>query len=204
MKLYYSPGTCAFAADILLREAKLPFTLVPVDLATKKLPDGSDYRALNPNGYVPTLEIAPGDILMEAPVILQYIADRVPHTRLAPLNGTRERYHLQQWLNFITAELHKSYGPLFSRETPEAYKEMARDKIHTRLGVVEKQLGKTSFIAGDDFTAADAYLFVITGWSPYTGVDLVPFPNLLAWRERVAARASVQDAMKAEGLVKAA
>jgi glutathione S-transferase len=198
MKLYVSAGTCSQAPHILFREAGLDIELVPVDLRSKTCGAGSDYFAVSPNGYVPALEIEPGLVLTEGPAIQQYIADLVPAKQLAPANGTLARYQLQSWLNFITSELHKGYTPLFKPDTPADYRTIALANLGKRYAVVETQLGKGAFLFGDTFSAADAYLFVVTGWAGAVGLDLSGFPNLQAWRKRIAERPSVREALRAE------
>lgn len=202
MRLYYGPGLCSQASHIALREAGLAFDLVNVDLATKCTEDDRDFRAISPAGYVPALEIEPGVVLTEGPAILQYIADRAPASALAPANGSLERYRLQSWLNFVTSELHKGYSPLFKPETPAEYKAQALALLGTRLALAEHALGETPFLTGKAFTIADAYLFVVTGWSGFVGLDLAPFPNLVAFRARVAGRPMVKAALAAEGLAR--
>lgn len=200
MKLYYSPGACSLSPHIALREAGLNFDLVKVDLKTKETADGGDYRRVNPKGYVPALVLDDGKVLTEGPAIVQYVADQRPSMGLAPANGTLERYRLQEWLNFITAELHKSYGALFGPQVPDAYKAQVREKLATRLGPLDELLGKQDYLTGSRFSVADGYLFVCLNWSQWTDVDLKPFPNLQAFLKRVAARPKVKDALEAEGL----
>ncbi|HEY6942317.1 glutathione transferase GstA [Dokdonella sp.] len=202
MRLYYGPGLCSQAPHIALREAGLAFDLVKVDLETHRTEDDRDYLAINPAGYVPALEIEPGVVLTEGPAILQYVADRSPASGLAPANGSPERYRLQSWLNFITSELHKGYSPLFKPETPVEYRRQALGLLGRRLAIVEQALARGPFIGGRTFTVADAYLFVVTGWSGFVGLDLAPFPNLVAFRARVAARPMVKAALTAEGLAR--
>jgi glutathione S-transferase len=172
MRLYYGPGLCSQASHIALREAGLAFELVKVDLAAKRTEDDRDFLAISPAGYVPALEIEPGFVLTEGPAILQYVADRAPASTLAPANGSVERYRLQSWLNFVTSELHKGYSPLFKPETPAEYRQQALALLGERLAIVERALG-------------DA-----------------PFPNLVAFRARVAARPMVKAALAAEGLAR--
>ncbi|MEY4758256.1 MAG: glutathione transferase GstA [Pseudomonadota bacterium] len=202
MKLYYSPGACSLSAHITLHESGLAFTAIPAPTKTHTLPDGTDYYTINPLGYVPLLELDDGTKITEGPVIVQYVADRVPDKQLAPSNGTLARYRLQSWLNFIGTELHKGFSPLFAPGMPDAAKDMARDRLAGRLKWVESELAGRSYLMGDTFTVADGYLFTVTGWAPRVGVDLSALPNLLAYRERVAARPGVVAAMKAEGLIK--
>jgi len=202
MKLYYSRGACSLAPHIALHEAGIAFELVKVDPKTKTTPDGADFNLVNPNGYVPVLQLDNGEYLAEAAVILQYIADLKPESGLAPAAGTLPRYRLMEWLNFISSELHKGYSPLFHPEVSEEYKAGARQKVGQRLGYVEQKLAGKQYLMGDTFTVADAYLFVIVNWSRGTRVDLTALPNLQAFQQRVAHRPAVQAAMKAEGLVK--
>lgn len=200
MKLYYSPGACSLAPHIVLREAGIAAELVKVDMATKHTDDGRDFRLVSPNGYVPALEIEPGFVLTEGPAIMQLIADKAPGAQLAPANGTPARYQLQEWLNFITAEIHKGFSPLFKPAMPEQAKALFVEQLGQRFDVVERRLAQDDYLMGERFTVADAYLFVTTNWAGYLGVKLDRWPALNAFRARVAARPAVQAAMAAEGL----
>jgi glutathione S-transferase len=200
MKLYYSPGACSHAPHILLREAGLDFTLEKVDLAEKKTETGADFKKINPHGYVPALQLKDGTVLTEGPAIDQYIADLVPAKKLAPAAGTPERYKLQSWLNFISTEIHKTFGPMFNPATPEEYKKMSKEKLATRFDVINEHLSKNKFVLGETFTAPDAYLYTVLGWAKYFGMDLAKWPAIKSFLERVAARPSAQEAAKAEGL----
>jgi glutathione S-transferase len=202
MKLYYASGACSLSPHIVLLEAGLKATLVKVDTKTHKTEGGGDYYAVNPKGYVPLLELEDGDRLTEGPAIVQYIADRNPASKLAPAAGTMERYHLQEWLNFITAELHKQFSPLFQPTTPAEYKEMLKEKIGKRFDWVAEQLKGKDYLMGSTFTVADAYLFTMLTWTKHVGIDLARWPVLTAYRARVAARPKVREAMIAEGLIK--
>ena len=201
-KLYYSPGACSLSPHIVLCEAGLPFDLVLANLKIHQLADGSDYYTVNPKGYVPLLELNDGQRLSEGPAIVQYIADLVPASKLAPAAGTMERYRLMEWLSFITSELHKGFSPLFNPAMPEEAKVLACAKVTQRLGWVDTQLESKPYLMGDTFTVADAYLFTVAGWGKHVGVDIAPMKNLSAYMGRVAARPAVQAAMKAEGLLK--
>jgi len=201
-KLYYSPGACSLSPHIALREAGLPFDLVMASTKTKKLADGSDYLAINSKGYVPLLELDDGQRLSEGPAIVQYIADQAPATGLAPAAGTMARYRLMEWLNFITSELHKGFSPLFTPGMPDEAKAMAQKKLGERLAWMDGQLAGKVYLMGDTFTVADAYLFTVAGWGKYVGVDISGLQNLSAYMGRVAARPAVQEALKAEGLLK--
>ena len=198
MKLYYSPGACSLSPHIALQEAGLAYTPVLASTKSHKLQDGTDYYTINALGYVPVLELDNGERLREGPAIVQYIADQVPDKQLAPANGTLARYRLQEWLTFIGTELHKGFSPLFNPATPEEFKKITTDKLLSRLKWVDGELAGKSYLMGDQFTVADGYLFVVTNWAKPLKVDLSPFTNLLALRERVAARPAVQRAIQAE------
>lgn len=200
MKLYYSPGACSLASHIVLREAGLAFEPVAAPTKTHKLPDGSDYYAVNPLGYVPLLELDDGTRLREGPAILQYVADQVPQKNLAPANGTLPRYRLQEWLTFIGTELHRSFSPLFNPAMPEEGKKIYRDRIVGRLKWLDGELAGREYLMGEHFSVADAYLFTVTRWAKPMAIDLTPYANLSAHHARVAARPAVQETLKAEGL----
>ena len=202
MKLYYSPGACSLSPHIVLQETGLPYEAVLASTKTKKLQDGSDYYAVNSKGYVPTLELDDGTRLTEGPAIVQYLADQVPEKKLAPAAGTMPRYRLQEWLNFITSELHKGIGGLFNPAMPEEAKALMRDKATSRLKWVDEQLEGRDYTMGNAFSVADAYLFVVTSWTGHLGIDISSMKNLSAFMERMKARPAVQAAMKAEGLLK--
>ena len=202
MKLYYSPGACSLSPHIVLREAGLPFEPVLASTKTHQLADGTDYYTISPKGYVPLLELDNGERLSEGPAIVQYIADQVPAKNLAPANGTMARYRLQEALNFISTELHKGIGGLFNPAMPEDAKALMRARGLMRLQWVNEQLEGKQYLMGDTFTVADAYLFVVANWTQYVGIDIKSLTNLTAYMARVAARPAVQEAMKAEGLIK--
>jgi glutathione S-transferase len=201
MKLYFSPGACSLSPHIVLHETGLPFTAVKVDLKTKAMEGGGDFRAVNGRGYVPVLELDNGARLAEGPAIVQYLADQAPLKQLAPANGSLARYQLQEWLNFITSELHKQFSPLFDPSYPEELKARQRDKLAGRFDWIVAQLGGKDYLMGE-FTVADAYLFTVLNWCQWTGIDLGRWPALQAYVARVAARPAVRAALKAEGLAK--
>ena len=202
MKLYYSPGACSLSPHIVLREAGLAFTPVLASTKTHKLADGTDYYTINPKGYVPLLELDDGQRLSEGPAIVQYIADQVPDKKLVAAWGTMERYRQIEWLNFISTELHKGIGSMFNPELPEEAKVMARAKGLSRLEWVNQQLEGKKYLMGDTFCVADAYLFTVTNWSKFVGLDISALAHLGAFMARVAERPAVQEALKAEGLLK--
>ena len=202
MKLYYLTGACSLASNISLREAGLKFELVKVDRHTKMTSEGADYREINPKGYVPALRLDNGEILTENDAILQYIADRNPAAKLAPPAGSFERYRLIEWLSFVSTELHKSFTPLFRAEAPDAAKEYTGKVLRARLDYLEKAMGTRTFLVGEHFTVADAYLFVVLGWGAHVAIDLGSWPQLKRFHERVGARPHVVEALKSEGLLK--
>ena len=202
MKLYYAPGACSLSPHIVAREAGIPLELEKVDLGAKKTAAGEDYRQVNPKGYVPALRLDDGSVLTEGPAIVQYLADRKPAAGLAPHAGTIERYRLQEWLNFLTSEIHKSFSPLFNPAAAEGWKQAARDNITRRFDWVAEQLGPNAYLVGERFTVADAYLFTLLNWCQWTGINLDRWPALKDYHARVAARPKVQEALRAEGLAK--
>lgn len=197
MKLYYSPGTCSLASHITLRELGLPFEAVRVDLEKRRTSAGADFDAVNPKGYVPVLELDEGGVLTEGPVIMQYLADRKPEAGLVPANGMG-RYRLQEWLGFINSEVHKSYSPLFAPDTPDATKIAARKKLAKKFDYLEGALAKRTYLTGESFTVADAYLYTMLGWAGFVGIDLGRWPTLQKYCARIAERPSVKAARSAE------
>jgi glutathione S-transferase len=204
MKLYYAPGACSLAPHIALREAGLAFDLEQVDLGAKKAKGGADYLTINAKGVVPALRLDDGEVLTEGGAILQYIADTSPARGLAPEAGTRERYRLMEWINYIATELHKGFAPLFKPNTPDAYKTLVKANLARQFAYLDGKLAGRSALTDAPFTIADAYLFTILNWSNVLQIDLAPYPNLKAFMARVAARPKVKEALEAEGLLKAA
>ena len=204
MKLYYSPGACSLSPHIALLEAGLPHDLVKVDLRAKKLENGDDYLKINPKGQVPALALDNGDLVTEGPVIVQMIADKVAAKNLAPARDSAERYKLLEWLNFITAELHKNFGPMFSPVLADDAKAFFKDRVMGKLKYVDGALAGRDYLMGKQFTVADAYLFTMLSWADRMKFDLSAMPNLLAYKTRIAARPKVQEALNKEGLLKAA
>ncbi len=199
MKLYYSPGACSLASHIVLQEIGKPFSIEKVDLAAKKTASGADFSAINPKGYVPTIELSPGEVLTEGPAILQHLADQAG--RLAPAPGTMARARLNEWLAFINGEVHKAFGPLFKPDASAEAKEAAKAQLAKRFTHIEKTLSDgRDYLTGADYTIADAYLFVVTNWANFTGFALDAFPRLQAFQARIAARPAVEKALVAEGL----
>jgi len=201
MKLYYSPAACSLSPHIVLREGEFDFQIERVDLQTGLTETGADYRQINPLGYVPALQLDDGQVLTEGPAIVQYLADQMPDKRLTPPAGTLARYRLIERLNFISTELHKGFGVLFNPAFPDDAKAIITVQLKDRIGHAERLLGDKTWLMGDDFSVADAYLFTVLGWGQYVGLDLSPWPRLAGYLGRVAARPAVQAALAAEGLL---
>ncbi len=201
MKLYYSPGACSLSPHIALEEAGLKYEAIAAPTKTHKLPDGSDYYQLNPLGYVPLLVLDDGTKLTEGPAIVQYIADQAEGKKLAPANGTIERYQMQSKLNFIATELHKTFSPLFNPGTPDEVKQAAKEKLLGRFKWIDGELAGKQYLMGEQFSVADCYLFTISNWCAKMEIDISNLSNLVALRERMAKRPAVQKAMKDEGLL---
>lgn len=201
MKLFYTPGTCAMAPHIVANEAGLDLDLVKVDLPNKKTEGGDDYWKVNFKGYVPTLELDDGERLTEAGVICQYLADQKPESGLAPEMGSRERYRLMEWMNFVAAEMHKQFGALFNPKLTPEMREVQFGVISRRLKPLENKLADgRQYLMGDRFSAADPYAFTVLNWHKGLKFDLSPFPNIKAYYERIGQRPKVKETMKAEGL----
>ena len=204
MKLYYAAGACSLSPHIVALEAGIAVELIKVDNKAKRTASGEDFLHINPKGYVPALQLESGELLTEGPAIVQYLADLKPESGLAPANGTTARYRLQEMLGYINSELHKSYSPLFKPDTPDAVREERQAYLRKRYALLEQRLSKHDWLIGDQFTAADAYLFTVTNWAQHVKLDLSDFPAIVAFQQRVASRPKVQSALQAEGLLKAA
>jgi glutathione S-transferase len=202
MKLYYSKGACSLSPHIVLLEAGLPFTLEKVDFATKKTDAGADYLAVNSKGAVPAIKLDDGKVLTEGPAIVQYLADLKPDTHLAPRAGTFERYELMEILNYITSEVHKGFSPLFNPKISADWKASVLANLHKKFDWLSGFLAGKTYLMGETFTVADAYLFTVLGWTAHVGIDLSQWPVLAAYHSRVAQRPKVQQALKEEGLLK--
>jgi len=198
MKLYFAPDTCSLSPHIVLQELGMPYELVRVNNRTKRTSTGEDFLAVNPKGYVAALELETGEVLTEGPAIVQYLADLKPEAGLAPAAGTLERIRLQEWLNFITSEVHAGSSPLFNRALPEEALVIFRDRLFRRLDFIEVNLASRDYLVGDGFTVADAYLFTVLGWMKGVSIDLDRWPATARHMQRIGARASVQSALARE------
>jgi glutathione S-transferase len=198
MKLYFASGTCSFSPHIVLQELGMPYELVRVNNKTKQTSEGSDFRDVNPKGYVAALQLQTGTVLTEGPAIVQYLADLKPETGLAPANGTIARSQLQEWLSFVNSEIHAGVGPLFNPAFPEAARTIFKDKLAKRLDVIAAALAEKDHLMGSTFTVADAYLFTVFGWFPHLGIELGGWPAIAAYVKRIEARPSVAAARARE------
>lgn len=202
MKLYYGPGACSLAPHIVAREAGIALTLDRVDWKNGKFESGELLANVNPKGYVPVIRLDDGSTFTETGAMIQYLADRNPASKLAPALGTMERYRLMEWINYISTELHKGFGPLWKADNPQSVKDATLAALNKRFAYLDAHFDKHQYLLGDTFTAADAYLFTVVNWKNFLNVDTSAYPNLNAFMTRVAARPHVQEALKAEGLVK--
>lgn len=201
MKLFYAPGACSLSPHIVLNELDLPYTVEKVDLKNHTTASGADFYTINAKGYVPALQLDNGEVLTEGPAIVQYLADQKPQVDLLPPAGSLERARVQEWLNFIGTELHKTLGALFNPSISAEAKAKTIDTFGKRLGIVEKALQGKDFLTGKSFSVADAYLFTIVNWAPKLSIDISPWPTVAEFQKRVASRPAVQKTLKAEGLV---
>lgn len=202
MKLYYSPGACSLAIHILLHECGASFTLERVDTATHKTETGADYYGINPKGYVPLLQLDNGERLTEGPVIAQYVCDQAGNTELMPAAGSMARYRVMEWQCYLNSEVHQSFGPLFNPNLEAASKALFVSRLQKKFSWISEQLRGKPYLTGDHFTAADAYLFVLSSWAPYLKIELPHTEELQGCLQRIAARPAVQKAMQSEGLLR--
>ncbi len=198
MKLYFAPGACSLSPHIVLNELGLQADKVKVDLGAKTMQGGGDFRSVNPKGYVPALQLDDGSVLTEGPAIVQYLADLKPEARLAPANGSIERYRLQEWLNFISTEIHKQFSPLFNPQSLDSVKEQQKQRLQTRFDYVADALSGKDYLMGAQFTVADAYLYTVLSWAGFVGIDLARWPLLQAYMQRVSQRPAVAATLQAE------
>jgi glutathione S-transferase len=202
MKLYYFKGACSLSPHIVLLELGLPFTLVQVEPKAKRTEGGADYLKVNSKGAVPALELDNGQVLTEGPAIVQYLADLKPDAGLAPKAGSFERYRLMEILNYITSEVHKGFSPLFNPAITAEWKEATLTALGKKFDWLTGFLGSHEYLLGSQFSVADAYLFTVLGWTKPLKIDLSKWPVLAAYHTRILHRPKVQEAMRAEGLVK--
>ncbi|MEO7602749.1 MAG: glutathione transferase GstA [Sphingomicrobium sp.] len=200
MKLYYAPGACSQAPHIILHETGMSHTVEKVDLKEKRTESGKDYWTINPKGSVPALELDNGEVLTENAVVLQFIGDRSGLEQVLPPMGDFRRYRVLEWVNYITTELHKSFGPLFNPAASEETKRLFIEQIGKKLDYIEGELGDRPFLVGDRMTLPDAYLFVMLSWGEKM-IGLDRWPGLRAFREHMLEHNSVRQVLEFEGLL---
>lgn len=200
MKLYYSTGACSLSPHIVLKELGLPYKLVKVDMKKKETEDGQDFLKITKKGQVPALQLDSGEVLTEGVAIVQYLQSLVPEKEIIPQGPGLLKYRQLEWLNFITSELHKSWSPLFRPDSSEEEKKKTKANLASKFHHLEEPLTKGPYLMGENFTAADAYLFTVLSWSKFSQVELPAF--LTEYLARVASRPAVQAALKDEGLIK--
>ena len=198
MKLFYSPNACSLAPHIVLRELGLPFDLIKVDLQQHLTELGEDFYRLNKKGQVPVLQLEDGSFLTEGAVISQFLVDQFERKDLLPEINTPERYQTLSWMNFIASEIHKAYSPFFHESYGEESKTIFSTILNKHYAWVDQQLDGQNYLSGSNFTIADIYLFVVTRWADFIGLDLGHFIHLTAFMQRIAHRQTVQDAIAAE------
>lgn len=202
MKLFYKSGACSMASHMVLNELGASFEIEAVDTDAGTTASGADYSTINAKGYVPTLEMEDGVYLTEGPAILQFLADGQPDKGLIPAAGTQARARALEVLTYTSSELHKAFGPLFNSAATEAEQDAARVNVASKFDHVEALLADgRETVLGSQYTIADAYLFVVSNWANFTGIDLARWPNLAAFVARVAERPATQRTLQAEGLV---
>jgi glutathione S-transferase len=202
VKLYFSPGACSLAVHIALREIGVNFDGVVVDLAKHPTADGADFHAISPRGYVPLLQLDDGSRHAEVASLLQYVADLDPAQALIGAAGSTHRLAVVEWLTFVSTELHKAFSPwLWHKETADSTRQAVKEKLATRFAELDALLSKQDYLAGE-YSVADAYAFTIVNWANFLALPLTPYPHLKTYLTRVSARPRVQEALRAEGLVK--
>ncbi|MFW2160776.1 glutathione transferase GstA [Acinetobacter beijerinckii] len=198
MKLFYSPNACSLAPHIVLRELGPPFDLIKVDLQQHLTELGEDFCRLNKKAQVPVLQLEDGSFLTEGAVISQFLVDQFERKDLLPEINTLERYQTLSWMNFIASEVHKAYSPFFHESYGEDSKTIFSTILNKHYVWVDQQLDGQNYLTGSNFTIADIYLFVVTRWADFIGLDLGHFIHLTAFMQRIARRQTVQDAIAAE------
>ena len=208
MKLYYVPGACSLAPHIILEEMGIPYTAQKLSFEDDSL-NRPEYSKINPMHAVPALALQDGTVITETSAIMQYIAEQKPSTNLVPRAGTIERTKQQQYLNFVTSELHPTFGLLWSAETfvkdekaRVDFTNNVKQKIADRLEVFNNWLNGKTYLMGEQFTVADAYAFTVISWSKYVDVKIDRYSNIPGYLSRVAERPAVLRTLKNEGLIK--
>ncbi len=201
MKLYYAPGACSLVPHMVLEEGGFSYDSEAVDLTTKKTASGTDFNAINTKGYVPALILDDGQILTEVSAVIQYLADQVPEKNLAPKSGTLERVRLQEWLSFISTELHKNFSPLYNPAASQDMKDAAIATLSNRFDFVVNHLKDNDYLLGSDYSIADTYLFTVLSWAGFVELDLSPWPALGEYSNRIGGRPAVLSALRNEGLI---
>jgi glutathione S-transferase len=200
MKFYYATGACSLAPHIVARELDIAVTPVKVDVRAKTTSDGNDYRAINPKGQVPALELPNGETLTEVVAIMTYLIEQKPGSNLIPPVGSPNRYRVLEWLSYISTEIWKLFWRLARPDTGADEKEKLKGHLRDRFAYVEHALAGKTYLVGETFSAADAFLFHPLLVSKFPGIDLSTLPNCKALFERVSARPAVKAAMQAEGM----
>lgn len=200
MKLYYLTGACSLASYISLIEAGQKFEAIEVDRGTRTAKDGKELATLNPKGYVPILVLDDGTTITENIAVLSYISTLDASQKIAPKVGTPGFFKVLEWLGFVNSEVHKNLSVLFRPNAGEDTKKLFRENAMNRFTYIDKTLGDKPYLTGEQFTVADAYLYVTLSWLGRLGIDISGLPRLTAYFERCRARPSVKQARTEEGL----
>lgn len=190
LTLYYSQGTCSSVALMTAKTLGIDINVINVNIAEAKLEDGSDYKAINPNGYVPALQLENGEIITEVVAICAYLSALKPGNTLFPLSGKGLVDELS-WFNYLATEIHKNYTPLFLRaygkEISNDWTQFAEDTIKIRYALIDSTLAKQPYLTGDNVTSADLYLLMTTLWADKVKIDLSQFTNIMAFKAKMQA-----------------
>lgn len=200
MKLYFMPGACSLAVHIALIMTGRRFTIEVVDYETRRTLDGRDFWEINPKGYVPALEVNDGRIFTEIPVILQYLDACAPKAKLLP-KDFEQRLRAFEWLHFLATEVHKSFSPLFRRNTPSSFLSVGRSHLKRRLAMVESALQDNSYLLGAEFSTVDGYLYTLCRWLPDQEIDIAQWPKLKEHFDRIDILPAVKAAHFNEALL---
>lgn len=208
MKLYYSSGSCSTSCHILLEEAGLKYEAIEVDWDNASDPNVALTAKLNPLGTLPILITDEGKQLDQNIAIHVYVADKAPGKNLLPQAGTFERAEAENWMSFVAADLHKGVGGMFTipymsedKNVQSAARKFMLDRANQYISYVDSKLAGKDYLMGKTFTAADAYAFIVLGWTKYLEIPLTPYKNVQSYMARVAARPAVAKVLKDEGLV---
>jgi len=199
MKLYFAKGACSLVPRIIINELNIPCEFESIDMKTKMTESGKNFHDINPKGYVPTIVTDDNQVLTENAVILQYLADHYGAT-LLPGTNDFHRYQILEWINFIATEIHKNFSLLFKPQYPQEVKDIQMSLLQQKFAYVDKQLSKTTYLSGDNFSLPDAYLLVMLTWTTHFKFDLNSLTHVVRFFNMMLDRPSVKKSLQEEGL----